>query len=155
MAEGKGCPESGERAVSGPKKNGKSRKPSGELSGKAVVGYGKNNNLTPGNPGSKGGGRVPHRVRQIAREAFADRIYILEEIADDKEERSTDRIAALKLMSDTGGVDKLALTLDEQPERELSPERVKDLWESLQMIKSIKEFERMLVAAAAKQIEGV
>ena len=101
-------------------KDGKGRKTSGDTSGKAVVGYGGNNNLTPGNPGNKGGGRRPHKVREIARASFAARIHILEEIADEEEERSTDRIAALKLLSDTGGVDKIALTLEEQPEQEMT-----------------------------------
>ena len=93
--------------------------------------------------------------RALARESFASRMYIAEEIADDQDERSADRLAALKLLSDTGGVDKIALTLDEQPERELTPERIASLWEQLEQIKDIKEFERRLVAAATKQIEGV
>lgn len=124
--------------------NGKVRKTSEKTS---VVGYGKNGNLTPGNPGNKGGGRRPHRVREVARASFSDRIHILEEIADDEEERSSDRIGALKLLADTGGVDKIALTLEEQPETEMTPERIAEVWERLQMIKTIKAFEKLLVGS--------
>ena len=67
--------------------------------------------------------------------------------------KATDRLKALEIAARYGGVDKLALVLDEQPEKELTPERVKSLWAQLEMIKDIKQFEKMLVAAAAKQIE--
>ena len=54
-----------------------------------------------------------------------------------------------------GGVDKVALTVEEQPEQELTPERISSLWEQLETIKDVKQFEKILVAAATKQIEGV
>jgi len=133
-----------------PKKNGKAVAKTPNKT--PTTGHGVNGNLRAGNPGNLGGGRRPHKVREIARESFADRIHILEEIADDGEERSTDRIGALKLLADTGGVDKLALTIDEQPEKEMTPERLGNLFEQIQRIKTVKQLEKLLVGAAKKQV---
>jgi hypothetical protein len=49
-----------------------------------------------------GSGRKPLAVRQLCAKSFAERIRLLEEIADDAEERATDRIAALALLAKTG-----------------------------------------------------
>ena len=113
--------------------------------------------LSGGIKGHRGaGGRPPSAIREAARLAFSERLHVLTGIADGEDERSADRISAMKVLSDTGGVDKIALTVEEQPEQELTPERIKELWESLQTIKSIQTFEKLLVAAATKQqIEGV
>ena len=71
--------------------------------------------------------------------------------SDDEDERSSDRIGAMKVLADTGGVDKIALTVDEQPELEWTPERITDMWERIERIKTIKQLEKLLVSAAKKQ----
>ena len=76
---------------------------------------------------------------------------VLTDIADGKEARDADRIAAMKVLADTGGVDKIALTVDEQPETEWTPERTAEMWERIQRIKTITQLERLLVAASKKQ----
>ena len=119
---------------------------------KAVVGYGKNNNLTPGNPGNKGGGREVSKIREACRLSFAKRLPVLETIADDDEARDLDRIAAMSALGKYGGVDKLALTVDELPEVEMTPERVAGLFEQIQRIKTVAQLEKLLVGAAKKQI---
>ena len=53
-----------------------------------------------------------------------------------------------------GGVDKIALTSQEQPEDVITPERVADLFERLQRIKTVKQLEKMLTGIAAKQLAG-
>ncbi len=65
--------------------------------------------------------------------------------------KATDRLKALEIAARYGGVDKLSLMLDEQPERELTPERIAALWDQLEQIKTVKEFEKMLVDSAEKQ----
>ena len=50
-----------------------------------------------------------------------------------------------------GGVAELALTVDEQPEEEMTPERVAALWERIERIKSVKQLERQLIGAAKRQ----
>ncbi len=86
--------------------------------------------------------------------AFAERLHVLEAIIDSEDERTSDRIGAMKLLSDTGGVDKLALTVDEQPETEVTPERVAELWERWERIKTVKELEKLMIGAAKKQLGG-
>ena len=137
-----------------PQKHGEllGRKTSGETSGIPVVGYGGNNNLTPGNPGNKGGGRQPSKIREAARLAFAERLHVLTDIADNEEERSSDRIGAMKVLADTGGVDKIALTVDELPEEADTPERAARLWEMLERIKNVADLERLMVSHAKKQL---
>ena len=138
-----------------PKENGKTTEPT---TGMAIVPQEHGGALNAGGtPGNKGGdGRPPSKVREACRQSFAERVPILEKIADGKlpDVKPADRAKAMDMLGKYGGVDKIALTLDEQPERELTPERVKDLWAQLEMIKDIKQFERMLVAAAAKQTES-
>ena len=106
-----------------------------------------------GTPGHRGGtGRPPSKIREAARLAFSERIEVLTAIADDEEARASDRIRAIEVLAKAGGVDKLALTEEEQPAAgELTSEHVADLWEKMERIKSIKEFEKMLVGAAKKQ----
>ena len=104
--------------------------------------------------GNENAGRPPSAIREIARKSFAERIPILERIADDDDARSSDRISAIKVLADTGGVDKLALTVEEQPEEAVTPERIADMWERLQRLKTIEQFERLLVNAAKRQQGG-
>ncbi len=68
--------------------------------------------------------------------------------------KDADRLKAMELAARYGGVDKLSLTVDEQPEQEITPERVADMWERLQRIKSVEAFEKMLTGMAAKQLGG-
>ena len=104
--------------------------------------------LLPGAGGGPqpGSGRPPSAIREAARLAFAERLGVLTGIADDEDARDSDRIAAMKALADTGGVDKIALTVEEQPEREMTPERIADMWERIQRVGSIEELERLLVA---------
>lgn len=53
--------------------------------------------LRRGNPGNKGGGRPPSELRRRLREAGADRLSVLEEIADGGEKES-DRLKAVDMM---------------------------------------------------------
>ncbi len=76
---------------------------------------------------------------------------MLTDIADGEKERAADRIAAIKVLADTGGVDKIALTVEEQPEQEMTPERIAGLFEQIQRIKSVRQLERLLVGVAKKQ----
>ena len=98
-------------------------------------------------------GRPPSEIREAARLAFAERIPVLTRIVDSDESRDLDRIGAMKVLADSGGVDKIALTTEELPEQEMTPERIADVWERLQRIKTVREFEKLLAGAAAKQIE--
>ncbi len=101
---------------------------------------------------SKGGtGRPASKVREAARAAFSERLHILEGMADNEDERTTDRIAALKLLADTGGVDKIALTFEEQPETAMTPERLADLLGQIHRIKTVTQLEKLLVGAVKKQ----
>ncbi len=62
-----------------------------------------------------------------------------------------ERIAAMKLLSDTGGVDKIALTLDEQPELvAATPEEVAEAWERIKRVVKIEDLERELVGPGPK-----
>ena len=69
--------------------------------------------------------------------------------------KATDRLKAMEIAARYGGVDKLSMSLEEQPERELTREMIDDMWERLKRVKNVNEFEKMLVAAATRQIEGV
>ena len=109
--------------------------------------------LLPGAGGGPqpGAGRPPSKIREAARLAFAERLGVLTDIADGKDARDADRIAAMKVLADTGGVDKIALTVEEQPETEWTPERTAEMWERIQRIKTITQLERLLVAASKRQ----
>ena len=65
--------------------------------------------------------------------------------------KATDRLKALEMAAKYGGVAELALTVEEQPEDEMTPERRLALWEAIKRIKSVEEFETMLVNAAKEQ----
>ena len=47
--------------------------------------------------------------------------------------------------------DKRAEEHGGEPAEELTPERMTDLWERVERVKTIKQFEKMLVAASKKQ----
>ena len=114
--------------------------------------------LRRGNPGNKGGtGVPPSAIRAYCRGSFAVRIPILEDIAAGEYEATPrDPIKAIDTLAKYGGVDKLALMPDELPSREVTPERVEDMWKRLRKITSIEELEKMMVAHAEKQIaDGV
>ncbi len=66
--------------------------------------------------------------------------------------KAADRLKAIEILSRYGGVDKLALTVDEQDEREWTPERAAAAWEVLQRIRTVEEFEKHMVDAAKKQL---
>ena len=53
-----------------------------------------------------------------------------------------------------GGVAELSLTVDEQPEQEMTPERLADFWERIERLKSVRQLEIQLVGEAKKQAEG-
>ena len=79
---------------------------------------------------------------------------MLETIIDNKEARDLDRIAAMSALGKYGGVDKLALTVEEQPEEADTPERAARLWMMLKQIKNVHALEKLLVGADKKQAEG-
>jgi hypothetical protein len=60
----------------------------------------------------------------------------------------------MKVLADTGGVDKIALTVDEQPETQLTPELLSQLWVQIKRIKTVEELEHRLVGAAKEQAGG-
>ncbi len=134
------------------KKNGTS----GGSSGKDLIKQAHGGALLRGGvKGHKGSlGYPPSKVREAARKSFAERLHVLGAIVDDEDERTSDRIGAMKLLSDTGGVDKIALTIDEQPEQEMTPERVAGLFAQLQNIKTVQQLEKLLIGAAKKQVGG-
>ena len=71
-----------------------------------------------------------------------------------KDIRASDKVSALEKIGKHFGMftDKRASEHGGEPESEaLTPERVADLWERLQRVKTIEQFEKMLVAAAKKQ----
>lgn len=65
------------------------------------------------------GGRPPSRIRQELRGAFAERIPVLTDIADDEEARPSDRTKALDIMARYGLGDA---KIDEALVRELAAE---------------------------------
>lgn len=97
------------------------------------------------------GGRPPSAIRERCRGSFVERIPILEEIADDDSLRPNDRVKAIDVLAKYGGVDKLALTVDELPEEKMTPERVAALWQTIQQVRTIKELEKLLISAAQEQ----
>ena len=110
-------------------------------------------------PGAGGGtqpgaGRPPSAIREACRLAFAERLPVLVNIAADEDARDLDRISAMAALGKYGGVDKLSLTVDEQPEQEITPERVAGLFEQLQRIKTVAQLEKLLTGMAAKQLGG-
>ena len=58
--------------------------------------------------------------------------------------KDADRLKALDIAAKYGGVDKLALTPEEQPDRTLTPEKLQDYLERLERAKDIKALEKML-----------
>lgn len=59
--------------------------------------------LRSGNPGNKGGiGNTPSRVRKACRKSFAKRIVTLEQIADDKDEDTSERRKAIEALGRIG-----------------------------------------------------
>ena len=138
------------------KKSPVKRKKKSSVQASALVPQKHGGALLPGAGGGPqpGAGRPPSKIREAARLAFAERLEVLTGIADGDKERSADRIAAMKVLADTGGVDKIALTVDEQPETEWTPERTAEMWERIQRIKTITQLEKLLVAASKKQKAG-
>ena len=137
-----------------PKKKGIS----GEISGPCLVEQGHGGALlTGGAKGHRGGsGRPPSAIREHCRGSFAERVKVLEQIADGELPNTNvspnDRTRAIDLLGKYGAVDKIALTVEEQPETEMTPERIAGLWERLQRIQSVEQLEKMLVATARKQL---
>ena len=77
---------------------------------------------------------------------------MLTDIADDEDAKASDRIRAIDLLGKYGGIDKLPLPPEEQPVAErMTPERIAEMWDRIQQIKSIEERERLLVGAAEEQ----
>ena len=139
------------------KKNGKkSSGTSGATSGTDLVAQDHGGALLKGGVvGHKGaGGAQPSAIREACRKSFGERLSMLETIIDNKEARDLDRIAAMSALGKYGGVDKLALTVDEQPEEADTPERAARLWMMLKQIKSVHALEKLLVGADKKQAEG-
>ena len=61
--------------------------------------------LTGGVPGNKGGpGRPRSAIRDLSALAFEQRIPVLEEIADDKDQKPSDRIRAVDTLGKHGGI---------------------------------------------------
>ena len=76
--------------------------------------------LTGGKPGNRGGpGRPPSAIRKRCQDSFEERIPILEGFVDDENEKTSDRIKAHEVLGKYGGVDKIALAVEEQPEKEI------------------------------------
>ncbi len=123
-----------------------------------------------GTQGNRGGtGRPPSTIRDHCRGSFAERVAILEAIADGQPLPMTrivdgetvnirlsaaikERTQAIDLLGKYGGVAELALTVEEQPEEAHTPERAARLWAMLQRIKSVAALEKLLVDHAKKQL---
>lgn len=102
--------------------------------------------LTGGKPGNRGGpGRPPSAIRKRCQDSFEERIPILEGFVDDENEKTSDRIKAHEVLGKYGSVDKIALAVEEQPEKEMTPERIAVLWKQLEQIRDIQAFEKLLV----------
>ena len=125
--------------------------------------------LSGGGGKREGAGRPPSTIREHCRGSFAERVPILEAIADGKPLPMTrvvdgkmkkvqgsaaikERTQAIDLLGKYGGVAELALTVDEQPEEAHTPERAARLWAMLQRIKSVADLEKLLVDHAKKQL---
>ena len=151
-----------------PKKNGKSKTDNGADNGVTLVpqehGGALNSGGTPGNKGNPDsiGFLLPHsHIRTHCRGSFAERVPVLEAIADGRPLPMTkivegesetieisasikERVSAIETLGKYGGVDKLALTPEEQPDRTLTPEKLQDYLERLERAKDIKALEKML-----------
>lgn len=138
------------------KGNGKAKKSNGKSNGVTLVpqehGGALNSGGTPGHKGA--GGRPPSKVRQRCRDSFEDRLPFLEGVVDDDDEKTAERLKAHELLGRFGGVDKVALTVDEQPEQEMTPERIAGLFEQIQRIKTVAQLEKLLTGAVKKQVAG-
>jgi len=122
--------------------------------------------LSGGVKGNRGGSGRPSKaireenaaVREKCRELFSERLEILESIADNTETKDPDRIKALEVLARYGGVDKIALTVEEQPEEVLTPaqqqSRIETAWERLRRVRSIEEIEEMVTRFAQEQAEA-
>ena len=118
--------------------------------------------LSSGVKGNRGGSGRPSKtireetaaVREKCRELFSERLEILEGIADNTQTKDADRIRALEILARFGGVDKIALTVDELPAEAATPERAARLWEQLERVKNVTELERLMVSCAKKQLGG-
>lgn len=157
------------------KGNGKAKKNGAETSVEtsALVVQEHGGALSPGNNGNKGGiGVPPSAIREYCRGSFAQRVPILEAIADGevmekmqlegsddeieviRSAKVTDRIKAIDTLAKYGGVDKIALTAGEQPEQEMTPERLASLFETVQRIRTVGQLEKLLTGAVKKQVAG-
>ena len=117
--------------------------------------------------GNAGGpGAMPSAIREYCRGAFAKRVPVLEAIADGQplkfvkiqdgtrvEAEITasvkERVQAIDILAKYGGVDKLAITVEEQPEQVITPERAADIWAKLEVVKSVRNIERILTKGLA------
>ena len=74
--------------------------------------------LRGGNYGNKGGGRPPSEVRARCLGSFAERVAVLEEIADSKDSSPADRRAAVDTLGKYAGLLKVEHTgADDTPLR--------------------------------------
>jgi hypothetical protein len=98
------------------------------------------------------GGRPPSAIREAARLAFAERLHVLTDIADDEDAKAMDRIRALDLLGKYGGVDKLPVIVEQQPVAgPLTTQKIEEMWVRLNRIRTVEELEKMLVATAEEQ----
>ena len=76
-------------------------------------------------------------------------MHVLIDIADDEDAKAIHRIRAIALFGKYGGIDKLPLTDEEQLVAEtLTKERIAELWEQLERVRTMEQFGKMRVAAA-------
>ena len=113
--------------------------------------------LTGGKPGNRGGpGRPPSAIREAAQQGFYEGLPILAAIRDSEDEKTSDRIRAVEVMGKYGSVDKIALTVEEQPEGVPSPEELRErkalLLERIQRIKRVEDIEELMVSIAKEQV---
>ena len=127
--------------------------------------------LRRGNPGNRGGpGVVPNHIRTHCRGSFAERVPILEAIADGKPLDMTrvidgvsetiqisasikERISAIETLGKYGGVADLPLEGEETPDGRLPTRQdAERVWDALRRIESIEALEKALVERARKQL---
>ena len=74
---------------------------------------------------------------------------------DDEDEKTSDRIKAHELLGRFGGVDKVSLTVEEQPEEVLTPDqsrkRIEEAWERIERVKSVEALEELVTKVAKQQ----